>query len=41
VPDIDKALTQMNLEIHHVIRDIAAVTGLAIVDAISAGQRTA
>jgi len=41
VPDIDKALTQVNLEIHHVIRDITAVTGLAIVDAILAGQRTA
>jgi transposase len=34
-----KALTQMNLQIHHVIDDITGVTGLAIVDAILAGQR--
>jgi len=34
-----KALTQMNLQIHHVISDITGVTGLAIVDAILAGQR--
>jgi hypothetical protein len=36
-----KALTQMNLQIHHVISDITGVTGLAIVDAILAGQRNA
>ena len=36
-----KALTQMNLQIHHVIDDITGVTGLAIVDAILAGQRDA
>jgi transposase len=29
----------MNLQIHHVISDITGVTGLAIVDAILAGQR--
>jgi transposase len=34
-----KALTQMNLQIHHVINDITGTTGLAIVDAILAGQR--
>src|SRR3984893_7292302 len=34
-----KALTQMNLQIHHVISDITGTTGLAIVDAIVAGQR--
>jgi len=34
-----KALTQMNLQIHHVINDITGVTGLAIVDAILSGQR--
>lgn len=34
-----KALTQMNLQIHHVISDITGLTGLAIVDAILAGQR--
>jgi len=36
-----KALTQMNLQIHPVISDITGVTGLAIVDAILAGQRDA
>jgi hypothetical protein len=36
-----KALTQMNLQIHHVISDITGVTGFAIVDAILAGQRDA
>jgi len=34
-----KALTQMNLQIHHVISDLTGVTGLAIVDAILAGER--
>lgn len=34
-----KALTQMNLQIHHVIDDITGLTGLAIVDAILAGER--
>src|SRR5262249_22255187 len=34
-----KALTQMNLQIHHVISDITGVTGTAIVDAILAGER--
>src|SRR4029453_14923720 len=34
-----KALTQMNLQIHHVINDITGTTGLAIVDAILAGHR--
>jgi len=36
-----KALTQMNLQLHHVISDITGVTGLAIVDAILDGQREA
>jgi transposase len=34
-----KALTQRNLPIHHVIRDITGLTGRAMVDAILAGQR--
>ena len=34
-----RSLTQMNLQIHHVIDDITGLTGLAIVDAILAGQR--
>jgi transposase len=41
VQHMHKALTQMNLQIHHVICDITGVTGLAIVDAILAGQRDA
>src|SRR5262249_17448020 len=32
-------LTQMNLQIHHVISDITGATGLAILDAILEGQR--
>jgi transposase len=41
VQHMHKALTQMNLQIHHVISDITGVTGLAIVDAILAGHRDA
>jgi transposase len=41
VQHMHKALTQMNLQIHHVISDITGVTGLGIVDAILAGQRDA
>jgi transposase len=39
VQHMHKALTQMNLQIHHVISDITGVTGLAIIDAIVAGER--
>jgi len=39
VQHMQKALTPMNLQIHHVIRDRTGVTGLAIVDAIIAGER--
>lgn len=41
VQHMQKALTQMNLQIHHVISDLTGVTGLAIVDAILAGERDA
>ena len=41
VQHMHKALTQMNLQIHHVISDITGLTGLAIVDAILEGQRDA
>ena len=41
VQHMQKALTQMNLQIHHVISDLTGVTGLAIVDAIIAGERDA
>jgi len=39
IQHMHKALTQMNLQIHHVISDLTGVTGLAIVDAILEGQR--
>ena len=39
VQHMQKALTQMNLQIHYVISDITGVTGLAITDAILAGER--
>jgi transposase len=38
VQHIHKSLDQMNLQIHHVISDITGLTGLAIVDAIVAGN---
>ena len=39
IQHMHKALTQMNLQIHHAISDITGLTGLAIVDAILKGQR--
>lgn len=39
VQHMQKALTQMNVQIHHVIDDITGATGTAIVDAILDGQR--
>ncbi len=39
VQHMHKALTQMNLQIHHVLSDITGVSGLKILDAIVAGQR--
>lgn len=39
VQHMQKALTQMNVQIHHVISDITGVTGLAIIDAMLAGER--
>jgi transposase len=39
VHHMQKALDPMNLQLHHVISDITGQTGLAIVDAILAGQR--
>jgi transposase len=41
VQHMHKSLDQMNLQIHHVISDITGVTGLAIVDAIVAGNTNA
>ena len=39
VQHMQKALTQMNLQLHHVISDVTGTTGLAIIDAILAGER--
>ena len=39
IQHMQKALTQMNLQIHNVISDITGVTGLAILDAILSGER--
>lgn len=39
VHHMQKALDQMNLQLHHVISDIVGQTGLAIIDAILKGQR--
>jgi len=39
VQHLQKALAQMNIQIHNVISDLTGVTGLAILDAILAGQR--
>lgn len=36
---MQKSLTQMNLQLHHVLSDLAGVSGLAIVDAILQGER--
>ncbi len=39
VQRMQKALTQMNVQLHKVISDITGVTGLRIIDAIVAGER--
>lgn len=39
VQHMQKALTQMNLQLHHVISDLVGQTGLAIIRAILAGER--
>jgi len=39
VQHMQKALTQMNLQIHNVISDITGATGMAILDAILCGER--
>jgi transposase len=41
VQHMHKALTQMNVQIQHVISDITGVTGMAILDAIVSGERDA
>lgn len=39
IQHMQKALSQMNLQLHHVLSDIVGVSGMAIPDAILAGQR--
>lgn len=39
IQHMQKALDQMNLQLHHVISDISGTTGLAIMDAILDGER--
>jgi len=39
IQQMQKALTQMNLKLHHVISDLSGQTGLRIVRAIVAGER--
>ena len=39
VQPMQKALTQMNVQFQHVISDITGTTGLAVLDAIVAGER--
>jgi len=39
VQHVQKSLTQMNVHLHHVVSDLTGVTGLAILDAILAGER--
>jgi transposase len=36
---MQKALDQMNLQLHHIISDLSGTTGMAILDAILAGER--
>lgn len=39
IQHLQKALTQMNVKLQHVVSDVTGVTGLAIIRAIVAGQR--
>jgi len=39
IQHMQKALTQMNVQFQHVINDITGLTGMAILDAILAGER--
>jgi transposase len=41
VQQMQKALTQMNLQLHHVISDITGATGMRIIRAIAEGERDA
>jgi hypothetical protein len=39
IQHMQKALTEMNLQLHHVVTDITGATGLRIIRAILAGER--
>lgn len=39
IQHMQKSLSQMNLHVHHVFDDLSGVSGLAIVDALLAGER--
>lgn len=39
IQHMQKALTQMNLQLHHVLSDLSGQSGLAIIDAMLAGER--
>jgi len=39
IQHMQKSLTEMGLQIHHVLSDLSGVSGLAIIDAILAGER--
>ena len=41
IQHMHKSLTQMNLQIHHVISDLTGLSGMSIVDAMLAGERDA
>jgi len=41
IQHMQKALTQMNLHLHHVLSDVSGVSGLRIIEAILAGERDA
>ncbi len=41
IQHMHKALTQMNLQLHHVVADITGATGLSIIRAFVAGERDA
>lgn len=38
---MQKALTEMNIKLHHVFSDLTGLSALAIIDAILAGERDA
>jgi len=39
IQHVQKALDQMNIQLHHVISDITGTTGIAIIEAVLAGER--